>query len=146
MALNGEGGETVGEDEEEPNAGWCGGPKYRGFSASLRFGRNDSFSERCDGVRVEGAAEVGAAEVGAAIGRGAMEEDGFEIALAEALEEQVGVELRVHGIAGEGVVELEAKMVLCGDGHAGATEREARGGVPGWMEAGWSGVGHSPEV
>jgi hypothetical protein len=52
----------------------------------------------------------------------------LQAASAEAGEEELGVEWGVDGVAGEGVVELEAEVLADGDGWAGAAQRDARCG------------------
>jgi hypothetical protein len=81
-----------------------------------------------DGGGVEGSAEVGAAEVGFAVGGVGLEEERLQVAGLETAEEEVGVERGVDGVAGEGVVELEAEVIGGGDRGAGVAEGEA-----GWM-------------
>jgi hypothetical protein len=90
VAFDGQGREAVGEDEDDIE--WLGRPALEEFRR----------------VSVKGATEVRTAKISAAIGRGALQHDGFEIALLKSAYQEVRVELSVNGIAGEGMVELKA--------------------------------------
>ena len=79
------------------------------------------------GVWAQGAAEVGAAEVELARSwrlwlRRHFEGDALDFSLLECLEEGRYVELRVDGVAGEGVIELESKLL--GGGNCGTCVAE----------------------
>jgi hypothetical protein len=113
---------------------------------------------------VEGAAKVGTAEVGAAkLGGGGVggehgvdagaDEVALQVPGLEASEEELDVERGVDGVAGLGVVELEAEVLADRDGRAGAAQRDASGGRRGSRErrggrgvgagaSGWGGVWH----
>jgi hypothetical protein len=66
-------------------------------------------SDRC---RAECAAEVGAAEVFGTVASGAAQSERRQAASVKAAFEQWNIERSMHGIAGEGVVELEAELLV----------------------------------
>ncbi len=99
-----------------------------------------------DGVGMEHAAEVGAAEVGFPVGCGALQEDGLQPAGGESALEQGEVEWGVDGVSGEGVIELEAEVVVCGLRRGDVAKGEAGGGGDGCDRADWCGVGHCCSV
>jgi len=119
---------------------------------AARSARDDRFLkggvglEGFDGCGAEGAAEVGAAEVFFAVACGAAEGEWREAAGVKATFEEWNIERGMDGVAGEGVVELEAKMLVRGDGLAGvglipemqrkAGSRGRECGRPGWSRTG----------
>ncbi len=77
---------------------------------------------------MEGATEVGAEEVGFPVRRCGAQREAFDSALAQAAQQQRQVEFGVDGIAGQRVVQLEAQMIVRGDGAAVRAERKTSGG------------------
>jgi hypothetical protein len=143
VAFESKGGEAVDEDDGEAGGGRRCGPH-------LRIDGWGTLPEGGDGGGVEGAAEVGAAEVGASLGGVGLDEKRLEVAGLEAADEEGGVEGGVDGVAGQGVVELEAEVVLRGEVWAGVglpaeMKGEAGGGGWRWCWAGWGVVGHLQE-
>jgi hypothetical protein len=101
MAFDGESREAIGDDEDDV---WV-----------LMGGRGELL-ECLRGFGTEGAAEVGAAEVELAwilAGSGcdgAFEGDALQLSLLQCVEEGRYVQVRVDGVAGHGVIELEAEL------------------------------------
>ncbi len=85
-------------------------------------------------------------EVGLSVGRGAVEEDGLEATLNEAALEQGDVEGRVDGVAGEGVVELEAEVGRGRLRGRNGAEGQASGGGQRFGWAVWVRSGHCCQV
>jgi len=112
VAVDGCGGEAVGDDEEDVAGG--------------------RVEESCGGGG-QGAAEIWAAEVGGAVGGGAGEgEDGSGEGRdfrAQAVGELLWVERGVDGVASLGVGELEVEDLWSGEAYSGAAQGDAGGRV-----------------
>ena len=112
VAVDGCGGEAVGDDEEDVAGGGV---------------------EESGGGGGQGAAEIWAAEVGGAVGGGAGEgEDGSGEGRdfrAQAVGELLWVERGVDGVASLGVGELEVEDLWSGEAYSGAAQGDAGGRV-----------------
>ena len=136
VAVHGQGGEPVGDDQREVEG--------RGGAALLAPG-----GQPLPRGVVEPPSEVGPLQVDVAVGGGAGERQRLVTRCAQRRGHRVGVEGQVHGVAGARVSEAELELGGGGHGDAGAAQRDARGGeapqrLPGRGDhAGQGGIGRS---